>query len=95
MAVEVGLQPGQRSVTHEAFEDTPLEKVSFSLPLEGSYDQLIGFLGQVERSPRFLLVDSVSMHGEPGTARLQVRLSTFMQAPPGAGGEGRARRGRR
>ena len=35
-----------------------------TLPLEGSYGQLVGFLREVERSPRFLTVDRVAMRAD-------------------------------
>ena len=57
------------------------------LPLEGSYEQLVGFLGEVERSPRFLTVDRISLRGDDeGEAALQVELSAFMRLPEGLSG---------
>ena len=92
MARSVGLRPGSRTVSHADIKGTPLERVTFRMPLTGSYDQLVGFLREVEHSPRFLVVDRVSMQGEsnkPGSANLQVELSTIMKSPSedaGAGG---------
>ncbi len=83
MARSPGLRPGTRSFAREPVKGTPLERVAITLPLSGSYDQLIGFLREVERSPRFLTVDGVSMHGEPGSAKLQVELSTYLKLAPG------------
>lgn len=88
-----GLQPASRRLRREGLDDAPLERVSVTLPLEGSYAQLVGFLRGVERSPRFLTVDRVSLRAdsESGGA-LQVELSTYLRQPPGAGKE--RRRGR-
>lgn len=89
MARAQGLRPGSRSFSRDEVKDTPLERVAITLPLSGSYEQLVGFLRDVERSPRFLTVDRVSMRGERGGARLQVELSAYLKS---AGGASRARR---
>jgi Tfp pilus assembly protein PilO len=61
-----------------------------TLPLGGSYEELVGFLRDVEASPRFLTVDRVSMRAEgDGGARLQVELSTYLRQDEDAGEEGR------
>jgi len=93
MARAPGLQPGARSFKREEVAAARVERVVVTLPLEGSYSQLVGFLREVERSPRFLTVDSVAMRADPdGAATLQVELSAYLR--PSAGGLGEARRGR-
>ena len=94
MARSPGLRPGTRAFSRSDVKNTPLERVAITLPLSGSYDGLVGFLGAVERSPRFLTVDGVSMRGEPGNASLQVELSTFLKLAPGELAAGRGGRGR-
>jgi Tfp pilus assembly protein PilO len=93
LARSPGLRPGARSFDREEVPDAPVERVAVTLPLEGSYEQLVGFLREVEASPRFLTVDSVSLRAEnEGGARLQVRLSTYLRRsgePPGEGRRGR------
>jgi Tfp pilus assembly protein PilO len=82
MARAPGLSPGRRSFNREDIEDVALERVSVVLPLEGSYEQLVGFLQEVERSPRFLTVDRISLRGEADReATLQVEMSAFMRLP--------------
>ncbi len=85
-----GLQPARRSLRREDVEGAPLERVALTLPLEGSYAELVGFLRGVERQPRFLTVDRVSLRAdaESGGA-LQVELSSYLHQPPGAGKDGR------
>ena len=79
MANAPGLTAGPRSFNREEVEDLPLERVSVVLPLGGSYAQLVRFLREVERSPRFLTVDRVSLQGKAGReASLQVEISLFM-----------------
>jgi Tfp pilus assembly protein PilO len=84
MARAPGLKPGGRGVSRADVRGTRLEQVSVTLPLEGSYAQLVRFLHEVETSPRFLTIDSVSMRmSAQRGASLQVQLSAYMQAAPG------------
>ena len=93
MARSPGLRPGARKFNREEVEDARVERVVVTLPLEGSYAQLVGFLREVEASPRFLTVDRVAMRGDrEGGAALQVELSAYLR--PSGGGLGEARRGR-
>jgi Tfp pilus assembly protein PilO len=91
MARAPGLTPGRRTFRRADVEDTAIERVVVTLPLEGSYGQLVGFLREVERSERFLTVDRISLRGDPGgEGKLQVEMSAFMRLEPGApvAGEG-------
>ena len=92
LARQPGLQPSSRALRRDDVDKAPLERVVVTLPLEGTYSQLVGFLRGVERSPRFLTVDRVSLRAdaESGGA-LQVELSTYLREAPGAR---RTRRGR-
>jgi len=85
LAREPGLQPSSRAIRRDDVDKAPLERVAMTLPLEGSYAQLVGFLRGVERSPRFLTVDRISLRAdaESGGA-LQVQLSTYLRQAPGA-----------
>ena len=80
-----GLKTRTRSFRREPMKGTGLERVQISLPLEGTYDQFVAFLGQVERSPRFLTVDRVAMRSDAeGEASLTVDISAYLktgQAP--------------
>ena len=90
LARSPGLKPGARAFQREEVQDAPVERVAVTLPLEGSYEQLVGFLREVEASPRFLTVDSVAMRAEnQGGARLQVQLSTYLRKSGEGPGEGR------
>ena len=85
MARGPGLRPGARRYQREAVEDAAVQRVAVSVPLEGSYSQLVGFLREVERSERFLTVDRITLTGEEaGEADLQVELSAYMALPPGS-----------
>jgi Tfp pilus assembly protein PilO len=91
MARLPGLSPGGRSFARETIDGTQVERVSVTLPLEGSYTQLVGFLREVERSPRFLTVDGVSMRSTEDRAALQVVLSMYVRAAAGEGRTGARR----
>jgi Tfp pilus assembly protein PilO len=84
MARQPGLRPGPRRFSREAVEDAAVERVAVTVPLEGSYEELVGFLGKVESSPRFLTVDGIALsNAGEGEASLQVELSAYMGLPPG------------
>jgi Tfp pilus assembly protein PilO len=86
MARAPGLTPGRRNFRREEIEGVPLERVTVVLPLGGSYEQLVGFLQEVERSPRFLTVERISLRGdEDSEASLQVEMSAFMRLPRSGG----------
>jgi Tfp pilus assembly protein PilO len=93
MARSPGLKPGGRSISRGEVSATSLEQVKVTLALEGSYPQLVGFLREVETSKRFLTVDSISLWSRERGASLQVQLSAYMKASPGAARKrgGRAR----
>jgi Tfp pilus assembly protein PilO len=80
MARSPGLKPGTRAFRREDVENARVERVAVTLPLEGSYEQLVGFLREVEGSPRFLTVDRVAMRAvRDGGGTLQVELSTYLR----------------
>ena len=81
MAKEPGLKTGQRAFAPAEVKDPRLVRVKITLPLEGSYDQLVGFLDRVERSPHFLTVDRIALHSaKEGSAALQVELSAYFRS---------------
>jgi Tfp pilus assembly protein PilO len=92
MARQPGLAAGKRGYTREAIKDTPLTRVAIKLPLEGSYQNLVGFLEEVERGKRFLTVDKIALspnRDDRGSrAKLQVELSAFFKEPAKADAHG-------
>jgi Tfp pilus assembly protein PilO len=86
MAHQPGLVAGRRGYTREPLKGVPITRVSIRLPLEGSYQNLVGFLGKVERGKRFLTVDKIALSQSSdeasGEARLQVELSAFFREQP-------------
>jgi len=91
MARAPGLQPGARHFTRRTIMDAAVERVEVTVPLEGSYHQLVGFLEEVEGSPRFLTIDAIGLSGERDSGgQLLVQMSAYMGLPPGTS----VRRGR-
>jgi Tfp pilus assembly protein PilO len=88
MARLPGLRPGGRSFQQKEVESTRVERITVTLPLSGSYSQLVGFLREVERSPRFLTVDRVAMRHEESGTELQVVLSLYVRSAADAEGRG-------
>lgn len=92
MAHQPGLVAGRRGYTREPLKGVPVTRVAIKIPLEGSYQNLVGFLEKVERGKRFLTVDKIALshksddHG--GGAQLLVELSAFFkeQGPVDADG---------
>lgn len=81
MAREPGLKPGTRAFSTSEASDPRLVRVKVTLPLAGSYEQLVAFLGRVERSKHFLTVDRISLRGdEEKSANLQVELSAYFRS---------------
>jgi Tfp pilus assembly protein PilO len=80
-----GLQLATRNVRREDVDGAPLERVVMTLPLEGSYPQLVGFLRGVELSTRFLTIDGVQLRADAESGgSLQVDLSTYLRQSPEA-----------
>jgi Tfp pilus assembly protein PilO len=83
MAHQPGLVAGKRGYTREALKGAPITRVAIRLPLEGSYQNLVGFLEKVERGKRFLTVDKIAISQNAdernGEAHLLVELSAFFK----------------
>src|SRR6185295_15011871 len=81
MATEPGLKPSARNYKLEDVKGADLTQVVVQLGVEGSYQQLMGFLDRVERSKHFLTIDRVGLSaGETtGTPKLRVELSAYMR----------------
>lgn len=51
-----------------------------TMPLSGSYDQLVAFLKKLERSPHFVTVDRLALREKESAAELDVELSVYLRA---------------
>jgi len=90
MATAPGFKPSTRAYQYREIRDADLTRVGIGVSVEGSYAQLVGFLDRVERSPRFLTIDRISLTGSAtGSPNLRVELSTYLRGKPQSTREGR------
>lgn len=89
-ANELGLRTRQWTYQPQEVKEAGLIRFGVTMPLAGSYQQLVSFLDRLERSPQFLTVDQVQLterRGEGG-ASLSLVFSAYFRAESG-GGRGR------
>jgi Tfp pilus assembly protein PilO len=82
IARQLGLRMGNRSYAKDAVKDSKsLARFRITVPIEGSYGQIVRFLQRVEALPRFVTVDSISLREDTGAAGrstdLNVALSVY------------------
>lgn len=87
-AREFGLALGTYNLDPEDVDDTPLTRLKITLPVEGAYTALVGFLRRLERSKSFFTVDELRLSdrskGSQGhTTALNLSLSAYVRAVPG------------
>jgi hypothetical protein len=69
--------PGNRSFRSEEVKGARLQRFSITMPLAGSYEQLVAFLRRMEAFPRFVTVDRVALRESEGGAGLDVVVSAY------------------
>ncbi len=88
-AQSLGLGTRQSSFNPESLRDARLVRFVITMPLSGTYRQLVSFLDRLERSRQFLIVEQLRLHERQGKgADLSVMLSTYFRDEEG-GGRGR------
>ncbi len=82
LAQESGMQPRQRSWARKGVAGARrLQRLTTTMPLAGSYRQLVTFLERVESDPEFLVVDQLQLTRESGSAsELSVSLSAYYRS---------------
>jgi hypothetical protein len=81
IAEESGLAPKTLTCVQEELKAVPLTRLRVTMPLSGSYDQLLSFLGRVEQAEQFLIVDGVRLSSKKDRDRaLDVRISAYFHA---------------
>ena len=86
---ELNLRFGPRSLNPGDVKDAALTRGSISVPVEGSYRELVTFVRRLEHSRRFLSVDELRLTEREGGQRasLEVRVSAYFRGeyePPRA-----------
>jgi type IV pilus assembly protein PilO len=82
IAQEAGLKPKEHSLTVEPVEGSDtLAMLIIAGHYEGAYGDLIKFVNLLDRSPRFLTIESMQATPQQGTGTLNVnlKLSVFMR----------------
>ena len=86
-AQEAGIKPRDRNVELNAIEGSDtLEMMSITAGYEGPYENLEKFIGLLDRSPRFLIIESLVASPQQAGQLLNVslKLDTFVKETPGA-----------
>ena len=85
-AKQAGVELGDRGYNVEPIEGSDtLGMMTVNVGLQGDYEHLVGFLNLLDRSPRFLIIESLGaapqQTGQQAGARLNisVRLDTFVR----------------
>jgi Tfp pilus assembly protein PilO len=80
-ARDAGLTIDRRSYQQTRIDEAPLLHLVTSLPVSGRYRQVVAFLSALERSPRFIVVDSINARsGQGGDLDVRVAISTYYRA---------------
>ena len=83
LASDQGLKLGQQGFSSEPVKGLPLERLKVTMPMEGSYQQLVAFLAGLEGRPdAFLTLDQISVRGggQGGDqAKLDLVLSCYFR----------------
>jgi type IV pilus assembly protein PilO len=86
-AQDAGIKPRDRTVELNQIEGSDtLEMMSITAGYEGSYDSLQKFIRLLDRSPRFLIIESLQAAPQQGgqTYNVTLKLDTFVKEAPGA-----------
>jgi Tfp pilus assembly protein PilO len=86
LASEVNVTRGRTGYDREIL-DVGLEQIRATMPVEGTYFDLVRFLNRLERSPRFFVVEEVRLSqtntGE-SVVRLECRVAFYLKGSPAA-----------
>jgi Tfp pilus assembly protein PilO len=80
IARQLGLTLGHRSYKNEALKNSgSLARFRITMPISGSYRQVVSFLQRIETLPHFVTVDSISLREDSGagSTNLNVALSVY------------------
>ncbi len=85
-AQEAGIKPRDRSVELNEIEGSDtLEMMSITAGYEGPYPSLEKFVSLLDKSPRFLIIESMTASPQQGgqILNISVKLDTFVKEAPG------------
>ena len=89
VAREAGIQPRPASYELEQVEGSDtLYQMSISAAYEGSYASLTKFVNLLDKSPRFLIIESLmaapQQTNSPDLLNVSIKLDTFVREEPGS-----------
>jgi type IV pilus assembly protein PilO len=86
-ATEAGIKPREKSMNLELVEGSDtVYQMSITSGYEGTYANLTKFVNVLDRSPRFLIIESLQASPQQGSGSLSIsiKLDTFVREAPGA-----------
>ena len=93
VARQLGLTLGNRAYTNDAVKSSEsLARFRITMPISGSYRQVVSFLQRIEALPHFVTVDSISLRDDSGvgygrSTSLNVVLSVYFLDSESGDGE--------
>jgi type IV pilus assembly protein PilO len=81
LAKESGMKPKESSYVLDPVEGSEsIEQLTISANYEGSYDNLTKFVNRLDKTSRFLIVQSMQASPQPsGTLNVNLRIDTFIR----------------
>lgn len=95
--------PDPLQLNPKDLEEQEVQLLTISFPLQGGYENLRGFVNEMERSSQLLIIDQINMtenRAGAGGLRLNIDVTTYFDAPHlkelsanrGSGSRGKSRR---
>lgn len=81
-AAELGLETARVTYKPDDLMGAPLVQLVITLPVSGTYPELVSFLDRLERLPQFVTVDKLGIRGAPdgqGLSDLDLTLSAYFR----------------
>jgi Tfp pilus assembly protein PilO len=79
LAKDAGLKPKKSTYSLEKIKGTDLIRCEVTLPLDGSYTNLTGFLSRIETATRFIVVDQMALAQDDQGAQMNLKLSAIFK----------------
>lgn len=92
-AKEAGMRPKERSFTYDPIEGTEaFSMMTVVANYEGTYGDLLHFVNKLDKSQRFLIMDTLVAAPQPnaGALNVQIKFNTFVREAGAAVGEARS-----
>jgi Tfp pilus assembly protein PilO len=79
LAKDAGLRPKRSTYLIESIKGTGLVRCKVTLPLDGTYVNLTGFLSRIGSTRRFIVVDQMALAQDEQGARMNLTLSAIFK----------------